>query len=119
MGRAQRQKGSRGELEVRDIFRRGGFGSDRTPNSGGLHIPADVSVTFDGEDCGLHVESKFHERVRIREWIAQAEGDCPDGCVPIVAWRQSRMPWRVDLDLETFVLLLAELHTLRRNGDGT
>lgn len=116
MGRAQRQKGSRGELEVRDTFRAAGFGSDRTPNSGGLHIPADLSVTYMGEDCGFHIESKRQERVRIKEWIAQAEEDAPEGSTPIVAWRTSWMPWRADIDLEVLVRLLAELHYLRRYG---
>lgn len=114
MGRSQREKGRRGELEVRDIFRAAGFECDRTPNSGGLHIPADLDVRLNGESCGLHVESKRHERVRLEDWIAQAESDAPDDCVPIVAWRRNRMSWRADVDLEWLVAALAELETLRR-----
>lgn len=114
MGRAQRAKGSRGELEVRNIVRAAGFESDRTPNSGGLHIPADVSCQLDGADVGLHIESKFHERVRILEWIAQAADDCPEGYVPVVAWRTSRMSWRADVDFAWLMEQLAELETLRR-----
>ena len=42
MGKPSRQKGVRGELEVRDVFRRHGFDVDRVPNSGGLRIKGDL-----------------------------------------------------------------------------
>lgn len=109
MARSQREKGKRGELQVRDVFRAHGFDCARVPNSGGLHIPGDL----DGLD-GFHIEVKYHERPSIRAWIAQAERDCPEGDVPILAWRCSRMRWRADVDLDWLVGVLAELESLRR-----
>ena len=109
MSRAQREKGKRGELQVRDIFNAVGFDCYRTPNSGGLQLPGDIQGV-----PGLHVECKHQERVLIKDWINQAGSDCPDGSMPVVAWRTSRMPWRVDLDLRDFAAILAELHALRQ-----
>ena len=112
MGRAQRSKGNRGELQVRDIFRAHGFDVARVPNSGGLHIPGDL----DGLD-GFHVEVKYHERPSIRAWIAQAQSDCPDGDEPLLFWRTSHMRWRADVDADWLVGLLAELDHLRQEGN--
>ena len=55
-----------------------------------------------------------HYLLMARAWIAQGEADCPEGDVPLLAWRTSRMPWRADVDLNWLVGVLAELETLRR-----
>jgi len=110
VGKSQRDKGKRGELEVRDIFREAGFiECVRTPNSGGLHVPGDLTQLPD-----LHLEVKRWERVKIKDWIAQAQEEAPEGWVPLVAWRTSHMEWRGDIDLRLLAELLFELHTLRQ-----
>lgn len=104
MSASQRRKGNRAELEVRDLFRAAGFDCDRVPNSGGLRIKGDLYPLDE-----LHVETKRQERVEIQRWIRQAEDEAPYECLPVVAWRTSRMRWRADLDLERLINLLAEV----------
>jgi hypothetical protein len=103
MGRASRDKGSRGEIEVRNLFRSYGFDCDRTPNSGALRVKADLYGNIP-----LHVEVKFCERPRIIAWVQQALSDA-SGVPEAVFWRRSRMRWRADVDGELFVRMLAEL----------
>lgn len=112
MSRTEREKGKRGELQVRDVFRAAGLECWRTPNSGGLALPGDLQGIE-----GLHIESKWQERVKIKDWIAQARSDCPGDCMSVVAWRTSHMEWRADVSLADFAALLAELHELRAKHD--
>lgn len=94
-----RSKGKRAELEVVHHFNAGGFDCWRTPNSGGLsHSKGDINGV-----PGLHIEVKNVQQVRIQDWIAQAEGDCTAIDVPVVVWRTTRHPWRVDIALEEFI----------------
>lgn len=114
MGRRERDKGKRGELEVRDIFRAAGFGdAERTPNSGGLFIPGDVALGV--ED--LHVEAKRHERLDIPGWLRQTYADCPPGALPILAFRKSRTTgagpvgrWHGAVPLDRLAELLHAVH---------
>lgn len=53
----------------------------------------------------IHCEVKRQERVRMPEWVAQAEAEAPSGSVPVVCWRRTGMEWRADLRLDA----LAEL----------
>ena len=107
MGAMSRRKGATGEREVASLFRAAGFPCDRTPNSGGLFIPGDVT----GVD-GLHVEVKRAERISILEWCRQAERDAllaPEALpTPLVVFRSSREPWRACLPLSDFLTLLGE-----------
>ena len=89
MGRASREKGSRGELEVAAIFRAAGFECDRTPNSGGLFIPADVTGPELG---GFYIESRRRERLDLPTWIRELESVAGEA-VPVLAFRRSREPW--------------------------
>jgi Holliday junction resolvase len=104
-GRSSRTKGARGEREVRDIFKAHGFlGVERTPNSGGLWLPGDLTGL---DEHGVHVEVKRAERIELSKWIAQAEADCPAGSVPLLAFRRSREPWRAVAPLPWLVGLIA------------
>jgi Holliday junction resolvase len=87
MGRSEREKGRRGELEVRDLFRAAGFDCDRVPNSGGLRIRGDLYGTVP-----FHVEVKRQERPAVLAALRQAAADA-DGLPYLVAFRQSRSPW--------------------------
>ena len=88
-----RDKGKRGERELAGLI--GGRRGDNLLGS------ADV-VGLEG----FHVEVKRRERVDMVRWCEQAEADCGDGEVPLVAWRRNRDDWRVTLPLEAFLELL-------------
>lgn len=103
MSRAERDKGSRGELEVAAIFRAAGFACDRTPNSGGLRIVGDLY----GEALPFHVEVKRQEVARPWLWYEQSITEAPDSVTPIVAFRRNRSRWLALVDLEALVALAA------------
>jgi hypothetical protein len=110
MGKAQRQKGLRGELEIKHLFDANGLGIVGLDGQGD-HIVA----------CGdlrLHVETKRHERIRLLEWSRQAEREAKAGAIPVVPWRPSREPWRVSLRLEDFIqILLCVAHSPQKGTD--
>jgi len=51
------------------------------------------------------MEAKRRETLAIPQWLRQAETDARPGLVPVVAFRQSRQPWRVVVPLEEFLRL--------------
>jgi hypothetical protein len=96
MGRSQREKGARGEREVRDILVAGGFVARR---DGRLDDDLDHSV------AGWHFEVKRREQYDIGTWIKQAWEDA-DGREPVVVFRKSNEPWRAVIDFHVLVRLL-------------
>ncbi len=100
MAKASRDKGSRGEREVAAIFRDAGFDADRVPNSGGLRIKGDLYGNLPA-----HIEVKRCERLKLPEWLRQAEDEC-DGRVPVVAFRQNGGKWFACLPLVELARLL-------------
>jgi Holliday junction resolvase len=102
VGRASRDKGGRGELEVAAIFRTAGFDCDRVPNSGGLRLKGDLYG-----DIPVHVEVKRAERLKIPEWLSQARDEAPEGVTPVLAFRRSREAWYACMPLEALVALLS------------
>jgi len=96
MGRAQRQKGKRGERSAAKAV------------SAALRVKARRGVQFKGgadsadievEIPGVHWEVKFVERESVRTWMAQAKDECGGG-VPVVLHKRSREEWLVTLPLE-------------------
>jgi hypothetical protein len=55
----------------------------------------------------LHLETKRQERLRLWEWLRQAEAEAPKGTMPAVVFRQSRGDWYVCLSLEDLLTLVA------------
>jgi hypothetical protein len=98
MGKAQRDKGLRGENEVRLLFAAAGLGIVGV-DRGGDHV---VSCG----DLRLHLEVKRREHIRVLEWSRQAEREAQPGTIPIVPFRTNREPWRVSLRLHDFVQIL-------------
>lgn len=96
MGRASRQKGARGEREVRDILLAAGVGARRDGR-----LDDDLVHGLDG----FHLEVKRRESYAVGEWIAQAEMDAR-GRIPVVVFRKSNQPWRAILDFSTLVQLI-------------
>jgi len=99
MGKRQRDKGLRGELEVRHLFEKAGF------TVRGLEGLGDGLVVM--EDLILHLETKRQERIQIDLWSDQAEAEAPKGAVPVVVYRRSRQPWRVSMRLDDLLGLLS------------
>lgn len=100
-GRASRQKGKRGELEVVHILKEHGFDARRTQQFAGKAGTADV----DGLP-GFHVEVKRRERTDIKNWMEQSTNEALEDEIPIVVFRASNEPWRVVMDFEQFLDLL-------------
>jgi len=108
LGKSQRTKGSRGELEVGKLIVKhlGGF-CPRTPNSGGLDIKSDVRPKGNVLE-GWHVECKRQELIKMPAWMAQARADA--GMNPwMVPFRRSNEPWMVTMEFEDFLALIAEV----------
>lgn len=104
MGKAEREKGKRGEREFANLLRSLGFGgARRTAQYCGNTGSADDVVGVGG----FHIEVKRCESVRIGEWIKQATHDCA-GKVPVVAHRRSGEPWYVTLPAEAFFGIVKE-----------
>lgn len=91
-----RDKGTKYEREVAQAFEDAGF-AVRGLESGGDHFAVDV----EGET--YHVEAKRHERLRLPEWLAQQERDCPRGVRRALVFRQSRRSSYVVVPLEQFL----------------
>lgn len=122
MGRASRDKGKRGELEVAAIFTRAGLPADRTAalQAGSVPHVGDVTVR---DLPWLHVESKRCEIYSLPEWQRQAEA-AAGPATPLIAYRKSGTshspePWRAVVHLDWLAGLLAELHQLHSESATT
>lgn len=98
MSKAQRDKGLRGELEVKHAFALAAF-AVRGLEGLGDWLAMKPGVT-------LHVETKRRETIRIEEWCRQAEAEAPQGVPAVVCWRRSRQPWRATMLLDDLLVLL-------------
>ena len=86
------------------MLRRWGFRDcARVPNSGGLFIPGDVTGVE-----GYHIEVKRQERLRLWEWIGQAQADAPHGSTPVVMFRKNGGHWHATLPAEDLLWLLSQ-----------
>ena len=104
-GRHSRNKGKRGEREVAKIFRDAGYPARRSVQYNGRPGTAADVVGVPG----MHIEVKFVEKERIREWYRQAERDARASIkqeIPIVVHRKIREPWLVTMSLDDFIRLL-------------
>ena len=105
MSAMQRRKGKVGELELCQALAVLGHDAYRTaPMQAGGVGWGDIAVP---SMPSLHFEVKRQERLMIPQWVRQAEADASMGRIPVVAFRQSREPWRVVLRLDHFVELVA------------
>ena len=103
MGRSSRDKGARGEREIRDLLRRAGFRCDRDGTEHG-----DLR-----HDCiNIHFEVKRQETISIDEWWRQATRDA-GARNPVVFFRKNHQRWRAVIDAEFLLELLANQRTGR------
>jgi hypothetical protein len=97
-----RQKGIRGELELRDFLRRFNIQARRGQQYAGGGDSPDVVTDL----ADLHFECKRVERTSIYEWMEQAKTDCKLGSIPVVAHRQNDKEWLAVLRLEDFIKII-------------
>jgi Holliday junction resolvase len=102
MGKAEREKGKRGEREIARLLKDMGFNAHRTQQyCGNTGDAADV-VGIDG----FHLEVKRCETTKIHEWIRQAERDCGEN-VPIVLHRRNGEVWYATMPaIDLFQLIM-------------
>lgn len=110
-----RQKGKRGELEVVHLLKEYGFEARRGQQYSGANGDADVIGL-----PGYHIEVKFREQLNLDAALDQARRDAPPGAIPTVFHRKSRTPWKVTLDAEAFLEIIAALNKFigGNNGEG-
>lgn len=115
-GKRARNKGSSFERTVAHKFSEA-YGVDlvRTPQSGGFakksnkasEYRGDISLVDDTKELKVHIECKNTVNWSLKDWIAQAESDCPKGRVPLVIFHQHNTSNNyVTLRLEDFFALV-------------
>ena len=97
-----RDKGKRGELQVRDLFRACGMEAHRGQQYRGGESSPDVIVPA---GLGIHVEVKLVEAGNPYGWLRQAIRDAGSN-VPTVFHRRWREEWIVILRASDFLDLL-------------
>ena len=98
MGKASRDKGKRGELEVAHIMQSYGYDARRGQQFSGLQGDADVVGV-----PGLHLEIKRVKTLRLDDAMEQSIRDAREGEIPVVIHRKDKQPWRITLGLEDFM----------------
>ena len=96
-GKRAKRKGSSFERTVAKIF------SDkykvelkRTPQSGGFSKKSekaddyrgDITIVDNTQMLLLHIEVKNQKTWSLKQWLKQAEDDCPEGRTPVVVFHQ-------------------------------
>ena len=103
-GKASRDKGKRGELFVKNLFKENGYDASRSAqHCGKTGQAADVIGV-----PGVHVEVKFQERMMLYDWMAQAVRDSEaegKGNFPTVFHKQSRKDLLVTMRFEDWIEL--------------
>lgn len=100
---SQRTKGAAGELEVVHLLREYGWpNASRTSDGRHQSLRGDIAHG----PAGVHLEIKRRETVSVVKWWEQANAEADRLCVPVVAFRRSRMPWLACLELDELLPLL-------------
>ena len=98
------EKGKRGERELAKILTALlGVECRRGQQYNGIEGKDVVGVD------GLHIESKWVERLNLREAYAQAERDAASNDVPVVCHKTNKHPWLITLalsDILEFVMAI-------------
>lgn len=105
MPRASRDKGLKGEREVRAVWESRGF-VVRGLEGEGDHLVTKIPRSHTGHRS-IHSEVKRCETARPWAWMAQATLDAPPGAVPVVAFRRNKSQWLALIPLDDLARLLA------------
>lgn len=96
-GKNAKRKGGQYERDIAKCFQKKyGIELKRTPQSGGFakksemadDYRGDITIVDTKQMLLLHIECKNQKTWQLKQWIAQAESDCPDGRTPIVIFHQ-------------------------------
>lgn len=101
LGKREQRKGRNGEIELVRILNECGI-----PAAVGapLNYGSEADIT---NIPGLHAECKRTEKIRLSDWLEQAEADAAkfaDGA-PTIFWRKNRSPWMVFMRLQDWLEL--------------
>ena len=113
MGRMSRNKGKAGERELSRVLRKLYPQLKDQIRRGQQYNGADGSADVIGIP-GLHIECKRTEKLNLYKALDQAEDDCPNDQIPVVAHRRNLQPWVLILPLDKlteFVRVLAQQET--------
>ena len=100
MGKAQREKGKRGEREVAAILKEHGY-EDARRTSQYCGQTGDASDVIGLE--GFHLEVKRCNTTKIHEWMEQATRDAKELETPVVIHRRDRDDWLITMKFEDFL----------------
>ena len=103
MAKTQKAKGARGEIMFRDFCREHGFANvqrgGQLPYQKGSFLADVIGL------AGVHLEIKNVEKLNVREAEEQAERDCQDGRIPILAHKKNRKPWLITMRADDWLLM--------------
>lgn len=111
-GRSSQAKGRRAERELANALQSYGYPVEVGRAQSYGEVP-DLSGL-----PGVHIECKRCERLRLSEWMAQAEQDAQrfqDGA-PAVFFRRSRESWRVVMNLPDWMAIYAKAQGCKCGG---
>lgn len=107
MGKAERERGKRGERMFCSLCREYGYDAHRTAQFRG-----NTGAAGDVEGLpGVHVEVKNQERLNLRDAIAQSIRDSEaegKGNIPIVAHKKNNADWLITLRAGDFFTIYRE-----------
>lgn len=102
-----KQKGSRGERQLRDVWKKRGYTNAHRSQqySGKGESAADV----EGIDPKLHIECKVGYTYKtIYDFMEQAERDAKENQIPVVNCKMDRKEWLCVMRLDDFIELWKE-----------
>lgn len=107
-----KHKGSRGERQLRDVWRENGYkGAYRSQQYSGK---GESSADIEGISPLLHIECKVgYSYKTIYDFVDQAVRDAKEGEIPIVNCKMDRKEWLCVLRLEDFIKIFLNTHDLR------
>ena len=96
-GKNAKRKGGQYERDIAKKFQaKYGVELKRTPQSGGFakkcdkadDYRGDITIVDTKQMLLLHIECKNQKTWSLKQWLEQAEEDCPEGRTPIVIFHQ-------------------------------
>lgn len=100
MGKAEREKGKRGERELAKRLQEYGYNARRGQQYCGKAGDADV-IGLEG----VHIECKRVERLNLTDAYIQSAADARPHEMPVVMHRRNNEEWKVTLSLDDFMLM--------------
>lgn len=98
MGKAQKEKGKRGERELAKALKYYGYDASRGVQYKGSENSPDVIGL-----PGIHIEVKRVERLNIYDAISQAQADAGGNNLPAVFHRKNNCKWLVTMTLDDWI----------------